>query len=248
MKSVIDMYSLSYKQLQDRTKRTTENIVAKFKIYNDFIISYDNIKKVLYKKSFIEHKNVVNLFYRNNIFPPINYIIDKQITDFEEGFNMEAFIQSEDIISFYINRVREWKLKYQDEDIIELIDDIEFNLNHRRAKTLSLIMPTLMEALLNNSSIDLSKSNTKANGGRYATIKKFLKDKIFGPIEIKYLQNRFINENLYNSTERAKYFSRHIIHGDKLELANMKTAINMILIYDFIQEIIVLDKAKEKIA
>lgn len=241
-------YFSSYKATQKMLGLYSKNIITNLQKLNTGIVYQDNIKKLIYKNAFIRHKDAVNIFYQNNIFPPINYIIEKDISYFEDGFNIKEFIISEEVVSFYLSRIKVWKEKHQNIDIIELIDEIEFNLQYRKAKTLSLTLPTLMEALLKNSSIDLTKKNTKSNGGLYPTIKKFLIEKLFEPLNIMFLHKKFINENLYNNTRNAKNFSRHIVHADKLELANMETAMNMIFIYDLMQEIIITKKTQERIA
>ena len=50
-------------------------------------------------------------------------------------------------------------------------------------------------------------------------------------ININELYVRFIEENLYASTNKDKEFSRYMNHGDKIEFGNMKSAMNMIFIY-----------------
>ncbi|WP_195251374.1 hypothetical protein [Romboutsia sp. 1001713B170207_170306_H8] len=241
-------YFSSYKTAQKMLGLYSKNVITNLQKLNTEKRYQDNIKKLLYKNAFIRYKDAVNMLHQNNIFPPINYIIEKDISYFEDGFNIKEFIISEEVVSFYLSRIRKWKEKHKNIDVIELIDEIEFNLQHRKAKTLSLTIPTLMEALLKSSSIDLTKKNTKSNGGLYPTIKKFLIEKLFEPLNIIFLHKKFINENLYNNTRNAKNFSRHTVHGEKLELANMETAMNMIFIYDLMQEIIITKKTQQKIA
>ena len=89
--------------------------------------------------------------------------------------------------------------------------------------------------------IDEIKFNFEhSNSYSVCTLIFVLIEKVFEPINIKKLYVRFIEENLYTSTDKAKEFSRHMAHGDRIEFGNMKSAMNMIFIYDFLQDVMII--------
>lgn len=119
-----------------------------------------------------------------------------------------------------------------------MIDEIKFNFEHNNSYSVCTLIFVLIEYMLNQNYPEKIKSNKY----RYRSIKEVLKEKVFEPINIKKLYYKFIEENLYTSTDKAKEFSRHMTHGERIDFANMKSAMNMIFIYDFLQDVMVMSK------
>lgn len=235
-----------YKSMVESMRVSFDMVTSALQQIGKLAVSYDNINRLIYKRAFEEHKVVSYKFYQSSIFPPINYFIDKEIYDIDSGFDIEEFILSDEVNEFYLEVVSGWKNKYKDEYTKMLISDIEFNLKNRRSYAIVSMVPMLIEHMLNDSS--LGDYMVKAKGQRYPAIRLLLEEKVFNPLDVNYLHRKFINNNLYSSTKKAKEFSRHMTHGDRLDFGNMKTAMNMIFIYDFLQEIIVLEEKEETIA
>lgn len=247
MKVQFDLFNSGvYKSILDSMRTSFGIATSALKQIGKLAVSYDNINRLIYKRAFEERKVVSYKFYQSSVFPPINYFIDKEIYDIDSDFDIEEFILSDEVNEFYLEIVRGWKNKYRDEYTKMLISDIEFNLKNRRSYAIVSMVPMLIEHMLNDSS--LGEYMVKTKGQRYPAIRLLLEEKVFNPLDVNYLHRKFINNNLYSSTKKAEEFSRHMTHGDRLEFGNMKTAMNMIFIYDFLQEIIVLEEKEEIIA
>lgn len=213
------------------------NLIANIK-FPKININLDELKIHLYKIGFEEKKPLINKLYKKTIFPPILYIIENNIK--EDSFeNCEKWIlDNEELKSFYTNRIDKWKSKYSDENIERMIDEIKFNFEHNNSYSVCTLIFVLIEYMLNQNYPEKIKSNKY----RYRSIKDVLKEKVFEPINIKKLYYKFIEKNLYTSTDKAKEFSRHMTHGERIDFANMKSAMNMIFIYDFLQDVMVMSK------
>ncbi len=192
-----------------------------------------------YKSVMEENEKLIQLFCDNTIFPPLHYIIDKQVEFEEIQASPNVWIQSEKIKAYYLDRVNEWKDKYKNEDIHKIINEIYYNLNENNYYSVTFLIYTLLEYLFNDDYI--------SNGGkkpRYPQIRKVLKEKVFDHIEVDGLGDKFINKNLYCDTNKAEEFSRHAIHGVGLEMINYKTTLTIIFFYDFIQDILRVSEEK----
>ena len=235
-----------YKSIIDSIRSSMGMATNALRTIGQLDLSYDNINRLIYKRAFEEYKKVSYKFYHKGVFPPINYFIDKEIDDISYDFDIEEFILGDEVNEYYLNVVSSWKDKYDDIYVQSLISDIEFNLKHKRSYAIVSMIPMLIEYMLNESF--LGEYMLRTGGYRYSAIKLLLEERVFSPLDINYLHRKFINKNLYSSTNKAEEFSRHMTHGDKLEFGNMKTAMNMIFIYDFLQEIIVLEEKEETVA
>ncbi|MCD3252524.1 hypothetical protein [Clostridium botulinum] len=230
-------------QMNEVYKRMAEqiqpmiNLISniKFPILN---IDFDKFKIHFYKTAFKENDTIVSRLYEETIFPPIYYIIREDIKE-SSVINCEEWVlNNKDLKLFYINRIDKWKNKYNDDNIMHMIEEIKFNFEHNNSYSIYTLIVILIEYMLRQN----YSEEIKGTGKIYSSIKNILNEKVFKPIDIDKLYIRFIEENLYASTSKAKEFSRHITHGDKIELGNMKSAMNMIFIYDFLQDVMIVNK------
>ena len=227
-------------EIQQRLNQTIQPVIGlianiKFPKIN---INLDELKIHLYKIGFEEKKPLINKLYNKTVFPPILYIIENNIKE-DSIENCEKWIlDNKELKLFYINRIDKWKSKYSDENIERMIDEIKFNFEHNNSYSVCTLIFVLIEYMLNQNYPEKIKSNKY----RYRSIKEVLKEKVFEPINIKKLYYKFIEENLYTSTDKAKEFSRHMTHGERIDFANMKSAMNMIFIYDFLQDVMIMSK------
>lgn len=201
-------------------------------------INLDELKIYLYKTEFEEKKPLINKLYKKTIFPPILYIIENNIKENSIENLEEWILNNKELKLFYIDRIDKWKSKYSDKNIERMIDEIKFNFKHNNSYSVCTLIFVLIEYMLNQNYPEKIKSNKY----RYRSIKDVLKEKVFEPINIKKLYYKFIEKNLYTSTDKAKEFSRHMTHGERIDFANMKSAMNMIFIYDFLQDVMVMSK------
>ncbi|MBN9647601.1 hypothetical protein J0L31_11415 [Terrisporobacter glycolicus] len=195
-----------------------------------------NFNKALYRLAFEEHKDAIYKFYYSYVFPPINYLIDNEVYELDPNVNIEEYILSKEINEYYVEHVKLWADKFDNESSKRLISDIAFNLEHKRDYAVSSLVFTLIEHLLNYSTLEEYQS--EVNGKIYPAVRNMLKEEVFKPLNINALYIRFIKDNLYTNTDIAIHNSRHIVHGKRIELNNMMNAMSMIFLYDFIQEII----------
>lgn len=213
------------------------NVISNIK-FPKLDIDFSEFKIYFYRNAFEEKEAVVNILYSHTIFPPILYLIENDIEEKSIDNLEEWVINNKKLKLFYIDRINKWKYKYSDDNIKRMIDEIKFNLEHSNSYSVCTLVGVLIEYMLKQNYSDKIKSN----GGIYYSIKNVLKEKVFHPIDIEKLYIRFIEENLYASTKSAKEFSRHITHGEKIEFGNMKSAMNMIFIYDFLQDVMIVNE------
>ncbi|EDS76237.1 putative dynein beta chain [Clostridium botulinum C str. Eklund] len=234
-------------QLRKCFEQISESFKGQFQILANTIsnihfpklnIDFDKLKIRLYKNSFEEKRTVVDKLYEKTIFPPIYYIVLKDIEEKDIGNCEEWILNNKELKSFYINRIDKWENKYNDNNIRKMIEEIKFNFEHNNSYSIYTLIVILIEYMLRQN----YSEEIKGTGKIYSSIKNILNEKVFKPIDIDKLYIRFIEENLYASTSKAKEFSRHITHGDKIELGNMKSAMNMIFIYDFLQDVMIVNK------
>lgn len=211
------------------------NAISKIK-FPKIDIDFSEWKICFYRTSFEEKEAVVNSLYSNTIFPPILYIIKNGIEENSIENWEEWVLNDRELKLFYIDSINKWKDKYSDDNIKIMIDEIKFNFEHGNSYSVYTLVAILIEYMLKQNYSD----EIKSKGGIYTSIRNVLNEKVFEPININELYIRFIEENLYASTDKAKEFSRHMTHGDKIEFGNMKSAMNMIFIYDFLQDVMII--------
>lgn len=192
-----------------------------------------------YKSVIEENQRLIQLFYNDTIFPPLHYIIHKQVESEEIQMPLNMWIQSENIKLYYLDRINEWKNKYKNKNVHKIIDEVYYNFNENNYYSVTFLINTLLEYLFNDDYI-----SNKSKVGRYAQIRKALKENVFDYIEFEGLDDKFIDKNLYCDTNKAQEFSRHTIHGTGLDMINYKTTLTIIFFYDFIQDILKVSEEK----
>ncbi len=211
------------------------NAISKIK-FPKIDIDFSKWKIHFYRTAFEEKEAVVNVLYSHTIFPPILYLIEHDIEEKSIENWEEWVLNDKELKLFYIDSINKWKDKYSDDNIKRMIDEIKLNFEHGNSYSVYTLVAVLIEYMLKQNYSDKIKSK----GGIYTSIRNVLNEKVFEPININELYVRFIEENLYASTDKAKEFSRHMTHGDKIEFGNMKSAMNMIFIYDFLQDVMII--------
>lgn len=215
------------------------NVISNIK-FPEIDIDFNEFKICFYRNVFKEKEVLINKLYDETIFPPISYVIKNNLEDSSIENWSEWILNDKDLKSFYIGKIDKWKDKYSDDDIKRMINEIKFNLEHNNSYSVCTLVAVLIEYMLKQN----YSEKIKSKGGIYNSIRNVLKEKVFDLIDINELYVRFIEENLYASTDKAQEFSRHITHGDKIEFGNLKSAMNMIFIYDFLQDVMIINNIK----
>lgn len=200
-------------------------------------IDFSELKIYAYRIEFEEKKDIIDEFYKNTIFPPIGYLIKNDINEINIKSCEEWILNDKGLKKFYIDSIDKWKNKYDDDNIKRMIEEIKFNFEYRNSYSVCTLVAIVIEYMLNQN----YSEKIKSHGGRYSSIRNVLNEKVFEPINIEKLYIRFIKDNLYADTNKAEEFSRHMAHGDKIEFGNMKSAMNMIFIYDFLQDVMIVN-------
>ena len=83
----------------------------------------------------------------------------------------------------------------------------------------------------------------KNSGKITETIRENLKENVFDPTDSQNLYNEFIDSKgdsyIYKSTTKnPNSITRHVLHGDKLELITYESMMSVVFLYDFINEVL----------
>lgn len=197
-------------------------------------INFDKVLLNMYGAELFEHDELIYKFVDNTIFPPIGYFIENgyEKLDISSDVSLDIWILEEDVKKYYIDNIETWKKKYNNESIKHMLDEVKSNLSNNNYMSVYFLMNTIIEYMLNEHIANIDGK------GRYDKLKKVLKEDVFKPIDREEMCEKFIDKNLYCNTSKAEEFSRHTTHGDKLELITPKAMMNMIFLYDFLQEVI----------
>lgn len=189
----------------------------------------------LYGIEFIEHEDIVEVFMDKTIFPPIRYLCKDEYKEIEKVIenneDIEKWILNAEIKIFYLNRIESWKNKFSNDTVKKMLDEVHNNIKNSNYISAYLVINTVIEYMLN-------EHITNPNRGRYKKLRTILSEEVFLPINRDDMYNKFIDNNLYCDTRKAEEFSRHTVHGDRLESITPKVTMSMIFLFDFLQEVI----------
>lgn len=226
------------KAVADMTEQITANIImplrdaiSKIKL-PPLDIDFNSLKISMFKMFFNEFNEFVADLYDEAIFPPIYYIVEKDIKKEDIEVELNKWITSSPVKEYYLERIVGWKDNYTDRNILDLIDEIQSNLQADNYFSVCMLIFVLIEYMLR-------QKHFKGRGTvPYSEIRNVLEREVFEEIGINHMYKKFIKDNLYANTEVSTVVSRHMVHGVKLEFGTAETAMNMIFIYDFIQEVL----------
>lgn len=188
--------------------------------YDNFAISYLNRLIEVNMDTIVEFDSL-------DIFPPILYICDNTGKSYEFT---EQIYKSKDIKRFYYERMVLWE-ESMDENSVKMIREIRSVIlgDVNNPISLCLLMFTLIEKLL------LVYKFKEPRRDRYMKIISFIETNAFDDIrQLSWLHKKYIKDNLYNHTKKAKLFSRHSCHGKGTNKLNEKTLMSLIFIYDYL--------------
>lgn len=185
-----------------------------------------------------EREDDCKKFLDESIFPPIFYMGLENDLGNE---NINEYIKQEGLKQYYSDRISSWCNNDIEGYPNELIDDIKFNYDNNRVYAVVTLIFVLLEYRVRN--IKGAKTIPKTSGEITKTIRNNLKDNVFNPTDSKILYDEFIdykgNSYIYKSTSNnPNSITRHVLHGDKLELITYESMMSVVFLYDFINEVL----------
>ncbi|EQB4340400.1 hypothetical protein ACYJ2U_001706 [Clostridium botulinum] len=192
-------------------------------------------------------------FITEGIFPPIFYFLDDMMEDqiiefYEEYVNkidINNVVNSSDIKEYYIKAMDNWIDEEHTDCIRDFIKEIKTNFMQNKIYSTTLNLFTLMEYKIRESGF-----NTNKPIGEWKIINnitKVLSENCFKYKESKELEklySTFFNEKgtcyIYKSTSKSPTFvTRHILHGDRLDLINNKSMMSLVFLTDCLYRMLI---------
>lgn len=207
-------------------------------VLKDF--NFDEFHLRLISELLSEEQDNCEKFLEESIFPPIFYIaLDDDLSN--SNINVNEYLKQEDLKQYYSDRISDWHNGDIEGYPNELIDDIKFNYDNNRVYGVVTLIFVLLEYRVRN--INGGKAIPKNSGQITKTIRENLKNNVFDPTDSQSLYDEFIdskgNSDIYKSTSNnPNSITRHVLHGDKLELITYESMMSVVFLYDFINEVL----------
>ncbi|HCL4447078.1 TPA: hypothetical protein N2D16_002683 [Clostridium botulinum] len=192
-------------------------------------------------------------FITEGVFPPIFYFLDNMMADqviefYEEYVNkidINNVVNSSDIKEYYIKAMDNWIDEEQIDCIRDFIKEIKINFIQDNLYSTTLNLFTLIEYKVRESG-----DKTDKPVGEWKIIDsittvlaencfKYKKSK-----ELEKLYSTFFDKKgkcyIYKSTSKSPAFvTRHILHGDRLDLINNKSMMSLIFLTDCLYKMLI---------
>ncbi|EQC1535631.1 hypothetical protein ACY1J9_001462 [Clostridium botulinum] len=227
-----------------------------FKELKPIIKELSNKKKknIYFATMFLEMNPIFSdKFITEGVFPPIFYFLDDmmedQIIEFHEEYvnkiDINNVVNSSDIKEYYIKAMDNWIDEEHADCIRDFIKEIKANFMQNKIYSTTLNLFTLMEYKIRESGL-----NTNKPIGEWKIINnitKILSENCFKYKESKELEklySTFFNEKgtcyIYKSTSKSPTFvTRHILHGDRLDLINNKSMMSLVFLTDCLYRMLI---------
>lgn len=206
----------------------------------------DKKKLNIYRATvFLDKKQGFNdIFLNDKICPPIFYFLDGktmgEILEFEnyieKDFDINKILFSLEIKEYYLKQMDLWIEDETDDYIKCFIDEIKFNFQNDNIYSTTLNLFTLIEFKVRNV-----YDGQISNGKITKTINSVLSEQCFKYKEksklIKIYDTFLASGELYlykNTKENPKYITRHMLHGEKLDLIDKKGMLSLVFFTDCI--------------
>ncbi|WP_162267000.1 hypothetical protein, partial [Clostridium botulinum] len=211
-------------------------------------------KNIYFATMFLEMNPIFSdKFITEGVFPPIFYFLDDmmedQIIEFHEEYvnkiDINNVVNSSDIKEYYIKAIDNWIDEEHTDCICDFIKEIKTNFMQNKIYSTTLNLFTLMEYKIRESGF-----NTNKPIGEWKIINnitKVLSENCFKYKESKELEklySTFFNEKgtcyIYKSTSKSPTFvTRHILHGDRLDLINNKSMMSLVFLTDCLYRMLI---------
>ncbi|WP_010293554.1 hypothetical protein [Clostridium senegalense] len=195
----------------------------------------------------------LNIFIKEGLCPPIFYFLkNKTLNDmikfderFTENIDIKNLLDDNELLLFYYNSMNEWIEDEDEEFIKEFIREIQINFQQRNVYVTTLNLFTLIEYKVRKSAeitgnpigedritkniIETLKKNC-FKSGKYSQL-----DKLFFTFF-----NKKSNYYIYKSTSNnPNFITRHILHGERLDLINHKNMMSLVFLTDCLYKMII---------
>ncbi|WP_257916771.1 hypothetical protein [Clostridium sp. LY3-2] len=227
-----------------------------FSVINEISIECENDhKKNIYLAAFFLEfkKKSMDRFMENGVCPPIFYFIDQIkgmstddainfLTNEDDLIDIDKIIFSSYIKKHYCTAMDQWGEHESYDHIKEFISNIKDNFERDNIFSATLNLFTLIEFKVR----EVYGCNI-STGEITKTIKNVLKEQCFKykkvPSEgLEKIYNEFLEGgrfNLYKSTQnKPQYITRHMLHGDRLDLIDKKRMISLVFFTDCIYKML----------
>ena len=207
-------------------------------ILKDF--NFDEFHLRLISKMLSEKQEYYEKFLEESVFPPVFYIgLDDDLCN--SDINVNEYLKQEDLKQYYSDRISSWCNNDVEGYPNELIDDIKFNYDNNRIYGVVMLIFVLLEYRVIN--VKVGNEVPKKSGKITKTIRDNLKENVFNPTDSQFLYDEFIDTKgdsyIYkNTAQNPNAITRHVLHGDKLELVTYESMMSVVFLYDFINEVL----------
>lgn len=220
----------------------TKPIVSYINCLNEILkdFDFDEFHLRLISELLSEEQGHYEKFLEKGLFPPVFYICLEEGLNYKD-INVKEYLKRKNLKKYYSDRISSWN-NYDIEGYPnELIDDIKFNYDNNRVYSVVTLIFVLLEYRVR--SIKISKQVPKENGQITKTIRNNLKENVFNPTNAQFLYDKFIDTKgdsyIYKNTNKEpNTITRHVLHGDKLELITYESMMSVVFLYDFINEVL----------
>ncbi|HDK7194824.1 TPA: hypothetical protein PTV74_003131 [Clostridium botulinum] len=211
-------------------------------------------KNIYFATIFLEmNPKFSDKFIIEGMFPPIFYFLDSmgdnEFIEFDESYinkiDINNIINDPDIKKYYIKAIDNWIDEEHTDCIRDFIKEIKTNFMQNKIYSTTLNLFTLIEYKVRES----GDNTDKPIGERkiFRGIRKVLKENCFkynNSKELEKLYSTFFNEeseyNIYKSTsDKPKIITRHILHGDRLDLINKKNMMSLVFLTDCLYRMLI---------
>ena len=205
-------------------------------VLKDF--NFDEFHLRLISELLSEKQDNCEKFLEESIFTPIFYMgLENDLGN----KNINEYLKQEDLKQYYSDRISDWHNGDIEGYPNELIDDIKFNYDNNRVYGVVTLIFVLLEYRVRN--INGGKIIPKSSGEITKTTRGNLKENVFDPTDSQSLYDEFIdskgNSDIYkNTSNNPNSITRHVLHGDKLELITYESMMSVVFLYDFINEVL----------
>ena len=209
-------------------------------IFKTILDAFDINKIALDRAEIIvsENKDLINIFLSNNIFPPI-FFLESNISSIREFKDIDQIIENEEVKKFYKEEFKYWNKHIYPKHIKIFIKELYNNFNSGHIYTTTIALFTLLEYRIRRTELKIVKQDGKVL--IFRTYKETIKDSVFYRENIKNSVVKFLKD-IFKNTDKAKSLTRHVVHGEKIELINYRGMMSILFFYDFIDKILKIEK------
>lgn len=203
---------------------------------------------------FLENNpNFLNSFISEGLCPPIFYLIkDIAIDDmvrydkeYTEKIDIEKLPYDISVEKYYIDSMNEWIEDEEDNYIKDFIKEIQVNFEQGNIYTTTLSLFTLIEYKVRKTA--KATGNPIGESRITQNIIQVLEENCFKykkSLQLEKLGSTFFDRNseyyIYKSTSKEPTFiTRHVLHGEKLNLINKNNMMSLIFLTDLLYKILI---------